>query len=218
METRPWTSDRPSRSPFVLPRGLRGRLAGRLMLRMNRQDEVARLLAVQPGERVLEVGYGPGGLIRRLARTPAARVCGVDPSPEMRAMAARRTARADLRVGTAEHTGFGGAEFDCVVSVNSVALWPSLERGLDELRRVTRPGGRVLIAWHGGLRPPRLTRRFRLPDDQLDRIEDALRHRFADVHRHELSDLTAFTARRDRLAGQEEGRRGAGQGLRATPP
>ncbi|TDD29965.1 methyltransferase domain-containing protein [Actinomadura sp. KC06] len=217
METRPWTSGRATRSPFVLPSGLRGRLAGRLMLRMNKQDEVARLLAVRPGERVLEVGYGPGGLIRRLARTPAGRVCGVDPSPEMRGMAARRAARADLRVGTAEDTGFGDAEFDCVVSVNSVALWPCLERGLDELRRVTRPGGRVLIAWHGGRRPPRIARRFRLPDDQLDRIEDALRRRFSNVHRHELSELTAFTARRDRPGERDDGR-SAGQGLRARPP
>ncbi|TMQ91234.1 methyltransferase domain-containing protein [Actinomadura soli] len=217
METRPWTSERATRSPFVLPSGLRGRLAGRLMLRMNKQDEVARLLAVRPGERVLEIGYGPGGLIRRLERTPAGRVCGVDPSPEMRGMAARRAADADLRVGTAEDTGFGDAEFDCVVSVNSVALWPCLESGLDELRRVTRPGGRVLIAWHGGRRPPRAARKFRLPDDQLDRIEEALRRRFTDVDRHELSDLTAFTARRDRQGGPE-GRRGAGQGLRARPP
>ncbi|MGH3241670.1 MAG: class I SAM-dependent methyltransferase, partial [Spirillospora sp.] len=161
-------------------------------------------LGVRPGERVLEVGYGPGGLIRRLVRTPAGRVCGVDPSPAMRAMAGRHAPEAELRLGSAADTGFGDAEFDRVVSVNSVALWPCLERGLDELRRVTRPGGRVLIAWHGGRRPTRGARRFRLPDDQLRRVEDGLRRRFADVTRHELSDLTAFTARR--------------QGLRASPP
>ncbi|MFI0481485.1 class I SAM-dependent methyltransferase [Actinomadura sp. 9N215] len=196
METRPWTSGQATRSAFIVPDGLRGRLAGRLMLRMNRQDEVAALLGVRPGERVLEIGYGPGGLVRRLTRTPAGRVCGVDPSPEMRAMAVKHAPRAELRLGSAADTGFGDAEFDCVVSVNSVALWPCLESGLDELRRVTRPGGRVLIAWHGGRRPPRVARRFRLPDDQLRRVEDGLRRRFADVTRRELTELTAFTARR----------------------
>ncbi|GAA4237929.1 hypothetical protein GCM10022254_51770 [Actinomadura meridiana] len=205
MTTRPWTTDRSARSAFVLPRGLRGRLAARVMLRMNRQDEVARLLDVQPGERVLEIGYGPGGLIRRLSGSAAGRVCGVDPSPEMREMARAHAANADLRLGTAEDTGFGDAEFDCAVTVNTVGLWPCLERGLDELRRVVRPGGRVVIAWHGGRRPPRLTRRFRLPDDQLRRIEDGLRARFGNVVRRELSDVTAFAA-------------GGRQGLRARPP
>lgn len=164
------------------------------MLRMNRQDEVVELLGVQPGERVLEVGYGPGGLIRRLARTPAGRVCGADPSPEMRGMALKHAPDADLRIGTAGNTGFGDAEFDCVVSVNTVGIWPSLEGGLDELRRVTRPGGRVVIAWHGGRRSTRPARRFALPDDQLDRIDRELRRRFPDVTRRELSDLTAFVA------------------------
>jgi SAM-dependent methyltransferase len=205
VSTTPWTTRRATRSPFVLPRGLRGRLAARVMLRMNRQDEVARLLDVQPGERVLEVGYGPGGLVRRLCASPAGRVRGVDPSPEMRDMARAHAPDADLRLGTAEDTGFRDAEFDCAVTVNTVGLWPCLESGLDELRRVVRPGGRVVIAWHGGRRPPRLTRRFRLPDDQLRRIEDGLRARFGDVARRELSDVTAFAA-------------GGRQGLRASPP
>lgn len=196
VKTTPWVSGRATRSPFVVPTGVRGRMAGRLMLRMNKQDEVVNLLDVQAGEHVLEVGHGPGGLIRRLVRTPAGRVCGVDPSPEMRAMALKRVTEADLRIGTAENTGFGEAEFDCVVSVNSVGLWTSLERGLDELRRVTRPGGRVVIAWHGGSRPSRVTRRLMLPDAQLERIEREMRARFADVTRRELSELTTFTAHR----------------------
>ncbi|RFS81264.1 class I SAM-dependent methyltransferase [Actinomadura spongiicola] len=195
MKTMPWTSERGTRSPFAVPRGLRGRIAGRLMLRMNRQDEVAELLDVRPGQAVLEIGYGPGGMIRRLTRT-AGRVSGVDPSPEMRDMARKQAPDADLRLGTADDTGFGDAEFDRVVTVNTVGLWPALDAGLDELCRVTRPGGRVVIAWHGGGRPQRGTRRFRLPDDQLRRIEDGLRRRFSDVTRHELSDLTAFAARR----------------------
>lgn len=58
MEPKPWTSAEPIRSPFALPRGLAGRLAGRLMLLLNRQQGVLDLLDVQPKARVLEVGYG----------------------------------------------------------------------------------------------------------------------------------------------------------------
>lgn len=193
MQTRPWTSDRATRSPFVLPSGPRGRLAGLFMLRTNKQGDVLGLLGVRAGDAVLEIGHGPGGLIRSLARTSAGRVCGVDPSPEMREMARRRGTRADIRVGTAAETGFGDAEFDRVVSVNTVGLWPSLDAGLDEIRRVTRPGGRILIAWHGGRRPSWLARRLTLTDGQFQRVEDGMRRRFTGVARHELSELTAFT-------------------------
>jgi SAM-dependent methyltransferase len=196
MELKPWTTDKPVSSPFALPRGLAGHLAGRLMLLLNRQRDVLDLLDVRPGASVLEVGYGPGGLIRLLRKTPEARISGVDPSPQMRDLARRRNPGADLRLGTAERTGFADAEFDRVVSVNTVALWPDLGAGLRELHRVTRPGGRVLIAWHGGRNPSRIARRLALPADQLNRIEHELGGLFTSTTRHELHGLTAFTAAR----------------------
>ncbi|MFL6053111.1 MAG: class I SAM-dependent methyltransferase [Actinoallomurus sp.] len=198
--TTPWTRDEPTRSPFALPNGLAGRLAGRLMLRINRQQDVLDLLDVQAGDQVLEVGYGPGGLIRLLQLTPAKRICGVDPSREMRDLAGRphraqiAAGRIDLRLGTADRTGFSDAAFDRVVSVNNVAIWPDLEAGLRELHRVTRPGGRVLIAWHGGTRPSRIARRLALPKDQITRVEQGLDGLFSGVTRHELARLTVFTA------------------------
>jgi ubiquinone/menaquinone biosynthesis C-methylase UbiE len=202
METqRSWALDRPTTSPFAHPRGLTGRLAGRFMLLTNKQREVADLVGVRPGERVLEVGYGGGGLVRLLAdRIGDGVVCGADPSPDMRDLANRRLRRAvragrvELRVGSAAETGFPDANFDHVVTVNTVALWPDLDAGLRELRRVTRPGGDVVIAWHGGTAPTRIGRRLMLPDDSLTRIHDALTAHFAEVERYELSTQTAFKA------------------------
>lgn len=169
----------------------------------NRQWEVARLLAARPGDHVLEIGYGPGALVELLAgRIGDGRVCGVDPSTEMRDLAtvhnrvAVRAGRVDLRLGTAAATGFPDAVFDHVVSVNNVALWPDLEAGLAELHRVTRPGGALVIAWHGGTAPSLLARRFVLREELLARIRDGLDARFAEVTRHELSTLTAFRALR----------------------
>jgi SAM-dependent methyltransferase len=198
--TTPWTSGEPDRSPFAMPSGLPGRIAGRVMLWQNSQREVAGLLDVRPGARVLEIGYGPGGLVRLLRRTGAERICGVDPSPVMRAQASRphraqiAAGRIDLRLGTAQETGFGDAEFDRVVSVNNIAIWPDLGAGLREAHRVTRPGGRVVIAWHGGARPSLLTRRLTLPASTFDLIERELGGLFHDVVRHQLPELTAWTA------------------------
>jgi SAM-dependent methyltransferase len=198
MEMNPWTANEPLRSPFAFPRGAAGYLAGRLMLLLNRQRDLLDLLDVQPGAHVLEIGYGPGGLIRLLMQTSAGRVCGVDPSPEMQNLARRRNPGADLRLGTAERTGFPDATFDRCVSANNVALWPDLGAGLRELHRVTRPDGRVLIAWHGGGHPSRVTRRLSLPADQLGRIEHEFSGLFAGTTRHELRELTVFAAVRCR--------------------
>jgi SAM-dependent methyltransferase len=201
--TRPWLLDPSANNPFARPRGWLGRIAGRVMLWTNKQDDVVGVLGVQPGDHVLEVGYGPGGLIRLLAeRTDAAIIRGVDPSPEMRDQARRhnraavRDGRVRLELGTADRTGLPDAGVDRVVSVNNVAIWPDLQAGVRELHRVVRPGGTVVIAWHGGTSPSRIARSLRLPGDKLRGIEQVLRDHFSDVHRDQLTSLDVFTATR----------------------
>ena len=65
-----------------------------------------------------------------------------------------------------------------------------------ELHRVLRPGGRLVLSWHGGERPARMTRGLLLPEERLCRIEDALRARFPDVRRTLTRRCTVFEARR----------------------
>ena len=175
------------------------------MLWTNKQDDVVGVLGVQPGDEVLEVGYGPGGLIRLLAeRTDAVSIRGVDPSPEMRDQAGRhnrkavRTSRVRLDLGTADRTGLPDASVDRVVSVRNVAIWPDLEAAVGELHRVLRAGGTVVIAWHGGTKPSRVVKSLSLPEDELGRIEQALRNQFSEVGRHQLTSLDVFTAVRSR--------------------
>lgn len=205
VQERSWAFDRPLTSPFALPKGPIGRLSGVIMRWTSRRDqqEVLELLQVKAGQEVLEVGYGPGTLIRLLSeRTPAARILGVDPSAEMHAAASKRNratiiaGRADLRVGTAADTGLPDQSADVIVSVNSVAVWPDLEAGLRELHRVLRPGGTLLVAWHGGAGASRPARSLRLPEEGLARLSDAMSATFTQVVHHRLSTLDAFTATR----------------------
>jgi len=197
--------DPSTNNPFAHPSGWLGRLAGRIMLWTNKQDDLLAVLDVQPGDDVLEVGYGPGGLIRLLAdRTGAASIRGVDPSPEMRDQASRhnrkavRAGRVRLDIGTADRTGLPDASVDRVVSVRNVAMWPDLGAGVAELHRVVRPGGAVVIAWHGGTTPNRIVKKLSLPQGELSRIERALRDRFGDVTRDQVSSLEVFKAVRSR--------------------
>jgi ubiquinone/menaquinone biosynthesis C-methylase UbiE len=190
---------------FANPSGWLGRLAGRFMLWTNKHDDLIDALDVQPNDDVLEVGYGPGGLIKLLAeRTDAASIRGVDPSPEMRDQARRlnreavRDGRVRLDLGTAERSGLPDASVDRVVSVRNVAIWPDLEAGVAELHRVVRPGGVVVIAWHGGSAPNRIAKPLHLPPEKLDRIEQVLRERFGQVTRSQTKSLEVFTAVRSR--------------------
>ena len=93
---------------FSGPSGPLGRVAGGLMARMNGplNDWAVELLELSPRDRVLEVGYGPGLAIERIAaRTRQGLVVGVDHSELMRRQAARRN-RAGLDAGRVElHVG-----------------------------------------------------------------------------------------------------------------
>jgi ubiquinone/menaquinone biosynthesis C-methylase UbiE len=204
-QRRPGILDPSTNNPFAHPSGWLGRIAGRIMRLTNKQDDAVGLLGVKPGDDVLEVGYGPGGLIRLISeRTDAASIRGVDPSPEMRDQASRhnrkavRAGRVRLDLGTADRTGLPDTSVDRVVSVNNVAIWPDLEAAVSELHRVVRPGGTVVIAWHGGTTPSRIARSLRLPEDELGRIERVLRDRFGQVTRKQLASLDVFTAVRSR--------------------
>jgi SAM-dependent methyltransferase len=168
----------------------------------TQQNEVVALLGDLRGADVLEVGHGPGSLLKLLAARPGVgRVIGVDPSTDMRYLAVRSLAwpiaegRVEIRPGDAGAVGLPDACVDVVVSVNTVSIWPDLDAGAGELRRVLRPDGRLVIAWHGGEHPTRAQRALVLPEEKLARIEQALGAHFATVSRTLLRRCTVFQAR-----------------------
>ncbi len=197
---RSWFLDRPL-TGFALPRGRVGSVLGRFMAAVNKdeQREAFALADPQPGERVLEAGYGPGVLVQLMLSAGAA-VGGVDPSPEMCELARRRNRRAsvekraDLRVGSAENTGFPDDTFDLAVSVNNVPMWSDLRAGMRELRRVVRPGGRVVVTWHGGSDVRWIASKLVLPGEVLDHILATMREEFGGGERHDGEHVVAFRA------------------------
>lgn len=112
---------------------------------------ILRLLDPRPGERFLEVGSGTGNLaLAAAARTGFA--IGVDPSPGMVKLARPKLdqlppdAHAAFVVGVAEAMPFQDDTFDLAASSISMHHWVDLEGGFRQLRRVVKPGGRVLVA------------------------------------------------------------------------
>lgn len=132
------------------PHGWFGRtVMTRVLNRGNRPLIEATLdgLALAPGTRHLDVGFG-GGLLLELAHRRGVReLAGVDPSEaavEWLRARARRFGGAALRleVGAVEALPFPDASFDVVASTNTVYFWPDLPRAFGELRRVHAPGAR----------------------------------------------------------------------------
>jgi len=144
------------RSQFMRPRGFVGWLAGwEMALRSsNRQRNVwaVGLLGVEPTDRVLEIGFGPGIAIRELSRRAThGLVCGVDHSAVMVRQATRRNrdavraGRVALRLGAAESLPALAEPFDKVLAVNNMGMWREPDARLKELHRLMRPGGRIAI-------------------------------------------------------------------------
>lgn len=140
-------------SQFAKPTGAVGWLVGKSLAFKNRErsEWVMALLDLKPTDRVLEIGFGPGTDIARANRA-AAFVAGVDHSEAMVQQAARlnreaiRSGRVELHLGVAAKLPFPDSQFDCLFAINSAQFWKELPKTLVELKRVLKPGGRVLLA------------------------------------------------------------------------
>jgi ubiquinone/menaquinone biosynthesis C-methylase UbiE len=147
---------------FGNPHGFGGRVAGWLMALTNRDLNAWAIdqLMVRPGDRVLEVGFGPGLAVQALARRARSGfVDGVDVSPLMVEQALQRNAamvragRVRLQVASVSALPFEDGRFDRVLAVNNVQFWPKLTDDLREVARAMRPGGVLAIVLQPRLAP-----------------------------------------------------------------
>ena len=132
--------------------------------------ELLKLLGVPPGaagiERVLEISCGRGGGLRHLAlRLPGAKVIGLDFSIHaIRFCRAHYASLPNVRVvrGHALQLPFADGAFDVVINVEASHAYGDEDAFLGEVRRVLRPGGRLLYADHRtGRKLARLEQRLR---------------------------------------------------------
>lgn len=115
--------------------------------------------------RVLEIGIGPGHNLPHYDPRRVEWVWGLDPSPALLSRARRRPSPVPVTLleGTAEAIPLENRSVDTVVTTYTLCSVPGIERALAEIRRVLRPGGRVLFLEHGAA-----------PDPWVRRLQDGL--------------------------------------------
>ena len=132
---------------FVLPRLLKCACSAPPMMKQR-----AKIVPQAEG-RVLELGIGMGLNLGLYDPAKVESVTGVDPAPELRAIALAAPRDPDLKVqvddGRAEALPFADASFDCVVCTFTLCSVQAPTAALAEARRVLKPGGRFLYCEHG---------------------------------------------------------------------
>jgi SAM-dependent methyltransferase len=188
------------RAQYADERGLRARQALWRELEGPDPKEVLweTLVACAP-KRVLEVGGGDGWLSARLREELGCKVVLVDQSERMVHLARERGV--DARIGDIQALPFDDGSFDTVVAAWMLYHVTDLDRGLSELARVLRPGGRLVANTNSREHVKELFDLIGYPQDarhdlfNAENGEESLRRHFADVERR---DIVAVATVRDR--------------------
>lgn len=138
------------------PSGPFGRLIAWIMVRETAalNDRALALLDVQPTDHVLEIGFGPGRTVARIAEAAErGHVAGIDASASMMHVAARRNraaaaqGRVELLQGDCAALPFDDARFDKAICVHTLYFWADTEVCFREIHRVLRPGARFVLGF-----------------------------------------------------------------------
>lgn len=132
---------------YVLPHLINCACSGRDTKRQR------QIIVPQAVGRVLEVGMGPGLNLPFYDRDKVEMVWGLEPSEGMRRKAAERVSQSDIDVRwlslPGEEIPLDDNSADTVVLTYTLCTIPDWERALGQMRRVLKPGGKLLFSEHG---------------------------------------------------------------------
>jgi demethylmenaquinone methyltransferase/2-methoxy-6-polyprenyl-1,4-benzoquinol methylase len=133
------------------------------------RERAADLARVEPGNRALDVATGTGDLALELERRvgPTGEVVGLDFSEGMLELAREKAAGVRFEAGNALELPYADAEFDAATVGFGARNFSDLPRGLSEMARVVRPGGRVVVLEITTPQRPPLSYFFQLWFDRL---------------------------------------------------
>jgi len=109
-------------------------------------ESVIEMASLSEGDRVLEVGCGTGFTTTGIAEKVRQKdIVAIDLTPEQMEKAIEKLPNVNYIRGDAENLPFKDNSFDASISAGSIEYWPNPQRGISEMARVTKPGGRVVV-------------------------------------------------------------------------
>jgi ubiquinone/menaquinone biosynthesis C-methylase UbiE len=127
------------------------RIGSRIIYAPFARKIVQSLATMEKGATIVDLGTGPGFLAIELHMLwPQARIIGVDPSSEMLRIAKKNADEAGMpdfeaRLGVAEETSLPSNSADLVVSQYSFHEWRDPQKGLEEVLRILKPRGTLIL-------------------------------------------------------------------------
>lgn len=139
---------------FAKPDGFLGEMAAEYMAATYHPVNLwaVRLINVQPTDRILEIGFGPGIAIQEMAkRVPNGYILGIDCSELMLIRATERNCQAiqegrvELRHANVSHLPAIEIPFDKILAINNIMYWPHRIASFQGLRNTLNPGGVLYV-------------------------------------------------------------------------
>lgn len=135
-------------SQFKNPQGFAGAIVGIIQNKVNRAmySAAVRMVEIQPDEKILDIGYGNGHLLKKLYQKQPVDMYGIDISCDAEEMARKKNPKAananhlHLSVGDCCGLPYEDNMFDAVTSINTVYFWNDTLKGLSEIHRVLKTG------------------------------------------------------------------------------
>ncbi|MCR5479443.1 MAG: class I SAM-dependent methyltransferase [Ruminococcus sp.] len=135
---------------FGKPKGAMGRMLSRVMTVSNKKMHKAVLSQLGEFSQLLEIGFGSGSQLDMISKKfPHKRLFGIDISQEMLERAGQRLgSKAKLSLCDCSKTNFADEQFDVVISTDVCYFWQDPQAVLEEIKRITKPSGRLIIAYN----------------------------------------------------------------------
>ena len=136
-------------SQFGNPHGIIGRICCVIMNVINKAmyKKTVSLIETDPDDKVLDIGFGNGYLLRYLFRKTKSDLYGIDISEDMLKLAAKKNREAEkqgklnLQLGDCCDLSYADNTFAAVTSINTIYFWRDTVNCLSEILRVLKPGG-----------------------------------------------------------------------------